>query len=783
MRIGRQQVRQAGTEYALGRELTGTPDGRLLKEGDRMARKYKVLAGIGIAMILVLAVVIVFLATLDANRFKPFIEEKATAALGRQVAIDGDLRLDWRRPEDENGWRAWVPWAQITAGDISVANTDWGHAPKFATLKQLQFRVGLLPLLTHRVALRHVQLGEPAVSLERLADGRANWAFTPQGGQDNSGGQPSAWKLDVHEIAFDKGTVGYRDETRQADVQVVVDPLGKPVSIANLAGAEVAGSLEGKGGQGQRAERAGQPGQAAQPGQAVQSSQAADSAYVFGWQAKGKYKGLAVNAQGRIGGVLALQDADKPFPLEVKAALGQTKASATGTVTNPMDLGAVDLRLSLSGASMADLFPLVGVALPDTPPYSTDGHLVGRLNAPQGAVYEYRSFNGKVGDSDIHGDLTFTNSKPRPRLQGQLTSNLLRFADLGPLIGADTGKGSGRKTTSDGAKVAQAEKASGQAKPQSGSAPSDQPADKALPVQEFRTDRWAAMDADVSLKARKIIQSADLPISDLQAHAVMQDAVLSLTPLRFGLAGGNLDANIHLDGSKTPMVGQAKVAARRLQLQQLFPKVKSMKRSLGEMNSDVALSGTGNSVAALLGSGNGEMKVLVNDGVISSSLMELAGLNVGNYVVAKLFGDEEVPINCAAADVKLKDGLATPDLFVFDTENAVINIDGTVNFKSEKLDLGITPHSKGLRIISLRSPLYVAGTLKDPKAGVKVGPLVARGAGMVVLGAALTPVAGLLALIVPSNTGAENQCAVLLQQMREPPKAPPPRRATQRQNR
>ncbi len=92
--------------------------------------------------------------------------------------------------------------------------------------------------------------------------------------------------------------------------------------------------------------------------------------------------------------------------------------------------------------------------------------------------------------------------------------------------------------------------------------------------------------------------------------------------------------------------------------------------------------------------------------------MELAGLNVGNYVVAKLFGDEEVPINCAAADVKLKDGLAKPDLFVFDTENAVINIDGSVNFKSEDIDLDITPHSKGLRIISLRSPLYVAGTLR-----------------------------------------------------------------------
>ncbi|OZI62054.1 AsmA family protein [Bordetella genomosp. 11] len=735
-----------------------------------MARKYKVLAGIGAAVILVLVAAIVFLATLDLNRFKPFVEEKASAALGRPVAIHGDLALAWRRSQEDHGWRAWIPWAQITAADISVANTDWGRAPQFATLKHLGFRVGLLPLLTHTVALRQVELGEPSVSLERRSDGSANWAFTPQDEKDadKEKDKGSAWRLDVREIAFDKGTIGYLDETRQADVQVVVDPLGKPVSIANLAGAAVAGDLAGRKA----------PPQGAGSAAGAQPPQGGDDAYVFGWRAKGKYKGLEVDGQGRIGGVLAMQDTAKPFPVEVKAAVGQTKASATGTLTDPMHLGALDLRLTLSGASMADLYPLIGVALPDTPPYSTDGHLVGRLNEPQGAVYEYRDFNGKVGDSDIHGDLTFTNGKPRPRLQGQFTSNLLRFADLGPLVGADTGKGSGRKAASDSAKVARAERASGQASTSDGGSPSEQPPDKALPVQEFRTDRWAAMDADVSLKAKKIIQSAQLPISDLQVRAVMNDGALALTPLRFGMAGGTLDADIHLDGSKKPMPGRAKVSARRLQLQQLFPKVQSMRRSLGELNGDAALSANGNSVAALLGSANGETKILINDGLISSSLMELAGLNVGNYVVAKLFGDEEVPINCAAADIALKDGLAKPDLFVFDTENAVIDIDGTVNFKSEAIDLDITPHSKGLRIISLRSPLYVNGTLKNPKAGVKVGPLVARGAGMVALGAALTPAAGLLALIVPSNQGAENQCSTMLHEMQQAPKAPPPRPAT-----
>ncbi|MCY1438119.1 hypothetical protein D9M71_543050 [compost metagenome] len=161
--------------------------------------------------------------------------------------------------------------------------------------------------------------------------------------------------------------------------------------------------------------------------------------------------------------------------------------------------------------------------------------------------------------------------------------------------------------------------------------------------------------------------------------------------------------------------------------------------------------------------------MLVNDGTISRNLMEIAGLNVGNYVVGRLFGDEEVKINCAAADLGLKDGLMTPRLFVFDTENALVQIDGYANFRNERLDLSVTPESKGVRLFSLRSPLYVRGTFKHPQAGVQTVPLVVRGAGMLALGVAVAPAAALLALVAPAAGGEEgNACAPLLQQMRKP---------------
>jgi len=104
----------------------------------------------------------------------------------------------------------------------------------------------------------------------------------------------------------------------------------------------------------------------------------------------------------------------------------------------------------------------------------------------------------------------------------------------------------------------------------------------------------------------------------------------------------------------------------------------------------------------------------------------------------------------------------------------LISITGSADFKNEKIDMDITPDSKGFRIFSLRSPLYVRGTFGDPDVGVHVGPLAIRGAGAVALGVLLTPAAGLLALIAPS-TNDENACGPLLEQMRKPPTAPAPK--------
>ena len=130
--------------------------------------------------------------------------------------------------------------------------------------------------------------------------------------------------------------------------------------------------------------------------------------------------------------------------------------------------------------------------------------------------------------------------------------------------------------------------------------------------------------------------------------------------------------------------------------------------------------------------------------------------------VTRLFGDEQVKLNCLVADFGVRDGLMRSRLFVVDTAEAVINASGTVNLANEKLDLTLKPDAKSMRILSLRSPIYVRGTFKDTEVTIDKGSMALR-AGSAVALALVAPVAAIAPLVsTGSGPTPATQCQALL---------------------
>jgi AsmA protein len=146
-------------------------------------------------------------------------------------------------------------------------------------------------------------------------------------------------------------------------------------------------------------------------------------------------------------------------------------------------------------------------------------------------------------------------------------------------------------------------------------------------------------------------------------------------------------------------------------------------------------------------------------------MMELVALDLWHAARVKLRGDEPIDIRCAIADFGVKDGIANTNAFVFDTSVVLVEGAGTINLKTEELDLKLNPKPKHGSIASLNSPLYVRGTFGAPKPSPDMGKLAAKGVGAVVMGV-INPLLAVLPLL-KEGKGEDSNCAQLIAQATE----------------
>lgn len=599
-----------------------------------------------------LGIVVVLYNWSNWNLLKGPISRIVEARTGRQLHINGDLIMHLRWPN-----------TRIRTSHLRFANPEWGEADDMVDVKNLALKLHIPSLLTGSVVLTEVRLDQANVSLEKSADGRKNWLLDRNQKNENS-------SVKINSLAVNQGHINYLEPARKTRIQA---DLSTTPQIKN-----------------------------ATPG------------LVF--EARGTYLGQALKASGRGGNLLSLRDQTLAYPLAIRGSIGPTSASAAGFVTNLATFSALDLNIELRGGSLAQLYPLTGVVLPDTPPYRTRGRLL-----RDGKLWRYEKFSGQIGKSDIAGTVSLdARQSPRPFLKGNLHSKSLNFADLGPLVGS---------------------------KPPA--AQSAGPRKRILPTSPFRTERWNKMDADVTIKANSIIRNEALPINDLSTRLRLQNAKVTLDPLKFGVAGGTLAGFIKLDGSVSPIRASTDLKARKIQLAKLFPKIESAKTSIGLVNGDVELSGRGNNVASMLGSSNGRLALVLNEGEISRFMMEAVGLHILEMLQIKLTGDRNIKIQCGVVDMGVDQGVMQSRVMMLDTDITRLTASGNINMRNETLDLTLTQKSKKFSLIALRPPIHVRGSFTQPKASVDKGTLATRGLGAVVLGA----VNPLLALIPLVETG------------------------------
>jgi len=588
----------------------------------------------------------------------------------------------------------------VRAEGVEVANPEWASEPYLLKATAAEFDIKLWPLLFGKVELPRIALTEPHIGLQIEPDGRRTWALSRDTSDEHA--VPV-----IGSLLVDQGTLKYRAAAQGANIEV-----------AFSLSPESAGQLP------------------------------------LSYKAAGKWKNEVFSASGRTGGVLRLREqAQVPFPIEINALAGKTSLKAQGSIVNLADLAGVDATFDLQGRNLEELYKLVGVVLPSTPPYKVRGKL-----ARHGKVWAASQIQGVLGSSDISGALSFDQSAAVPVLSGNLQSRLLDFEDLGPMIGA----------TPAASKVAEA-KAEAQAKAEVGTGQPGRTlasSRKVLPATILSLGRLQAMNADVSYSAANIRHVQALPLDKGSAHIKLNAGVLQLSPFSLGVAGGSVAGSLQIDSNVAPAAFTSRLDVRAVQLNQLFPKVETTKSSLGKISGQFNLQGRGASVAQILGSASGDVAVLMGKGQISNILLEFMGLDGGEIIKFLVRGDRNVQLLCAAAAFDVNRGLMTSRAIVLDTTDTVINGRGRVSLADETLDIVLEPAPKDRSILSLRSPLRIGGTFASPSAGPDKGALAGRAGIALVLGA-INPLLALAATI-ETGPGQDADCTEVLAQAAKP---------------
>lgn len=624
---------------------------------------------------LLLGLLLVLLALLfDWNWLKGPIERRVEAATGREFDIVGDLDVDLSLNP------------LITADGLRLGNVAWSKDPQMLEVERLQLRIALWPLLRGEIQLPQLDVVRPRIVLEKNAEDVGNWIF-------GDGGAPAPALPDLSKLTVTDGEFVYREAATRTAIRLDI-ATGPP--------------------------------------------RAQDQAAPLALEGDGRWRGQTFHLQGRIESPLSLTDETNPYRVNLSARAGATRARVRGGLTGPLTLRGFDLRMALSGDNLADLYPLLGVALPDTPPYALDGRL-GRV----GAVWRYDDFVGKVGDSDLGGDASVDIGGERLFLKAELVSKRLDFDDLAGFIGAPP--------QTEGGEVASAE--------QRREAARQAARPRVLPDKPYDLAKLRSMDADVKLHASRI--NAKLPLDDMTVHVLMEGGLIRLEPLNFGVADGDIESRIRLDARSASIRTTANIKARRLDLPRLFPQAEIVQDSIGRLGGDFRLTGRGNSVAQMLGSADGDIRLGMGKGRISNLLLEFAGLDLAEILKFTLGKDRTVPILCVVGDFAVRDGVMDTRTLLFDTTDTVVTGQGTISLRDERLDLRLSPLPKGPSIFVLRSPLHIRGTFKDPTIRPDAGRLTLRGVAAVALGI-IAPPAAILAMI-ELGPGQDSDCGAALQ--------------------
>jgi len=567
-------------------------------------------------------------------------QTRASKATGRSVTI-GSIDVDW----------SWTP--HVLLRQVDLGNPDWAKEQQMFSADTVEFAIKPWPLLGGHLVFPYIRVATPKVALEKRADGASNWDFNqnPVAATAVAAVRPKERSEApvIGQIEITKGKISYRDASRKLTLDGDID----------LAAGEAAGAAQ-----------------------------------QVKFNAKGTLEDKPLKLAFTGGSIEMLRDSSQPYPLDIEVDYGQTLITVKGKVGDPFTFGNADVQMHLKGPDLADIFPVLGIPAPSTPPYDLKGEL-------KRTEKEWRLENmqGVIGNSDMSGVVAVEPRDKRSFLTANLVSKSLDFDDLGPLIGIPPNT---------------QEKASAEQKQQAAQMKQEQ---NLLPDKPMHVEKLRAMDMDVTLDAKQVKAAPYLPVRAISFNVKVDNGNAQVTKLQMAVAGGSISGKLGLDASASTEnpVATADLFLQNIDLKTFFQDSKYFGTTDGKVGGKVVLQGNGRDLNDVLGSADGAIQFGMTGGSFSELMLALADLDIQNALFIYITKDHRIPVRCVAGGLTFSKGNAKFSRTLIDTKESVLYVKGNVDLKAQTTRTELDADSKVVSVLNIPAPVLIEGKLRSPK--------------------------------------------------------------------
>ena len=455
----------------------------------------------------------------------------------------------------------------------------------------------------------------------------------------------------------------------------------------------------------------------------------ADGVHAFRIEGAGQLNGREASFE-ITGDPLAGVSLDSPYRFVFAERSSGSQLMGRGFLLQPFKLDALDTTFDAAGANLKDLYFLTGVTLINTGSYKLSGKLSRRE-----LHFDFSDIEATSGQSDVRGHVSIDTSSGRRKLAGDFNSQFLRLSDLGARAAARN-----------------SELATG--------TPTDTATPLLLSNAMLSTGAVRHGDALVSFHARRV-EVGRVSLGMVAAKMTIDHGILAVSPLLADVLEGKLTAFIRIDATREIPAVVADLKFAGLQLAELDHKGTGPPRFDGLLQARIAVTGQGRSIHQVAATANGTVTAVLPHGTVRASLAELTGIDLRGLGLLMSKNARETGVRCGVASFQAQQGTLTVQSLIVDTDPVLITGEGAVHLDSEALDLAFRGHPKSLRLLRIRSPVLLRGTLAHPAIDIQARHSIAQAAEAVALGVALTPLAAVLALVDP-GLAKDADCAALL---------------------